>query len=108
MLRSFRSLVERQIAKTRASGGLQGLAGEGQPLPHRDPTSDAGEAAAMRMMADAGVVPEEFPLKQQLIEARALYASLTNPAEKRALSARIADLELRYNIAREARQRFMR
>lgn len=107
MLNALRSLVERQIAKTRAAGGLTGLAGEGKPLPYRDPTQNTAEATGLRIMADAGVVPEEIPLKKQLHEARQLYATLTDPVEKRAQSALIADLELRYNTAREARKKFM-
>jgi len=107
MLRALRSLVERQIAKTRASGGLSGLNGEGKPLPKRAPDQDAAQAAGLGIMAEAGVVPEEFPLKTQLLKARAQYAALKDPREKRAQSARIADLELRYNIAREARQKFL-
>lgn len=107
MLRAFRQMVERQISKTRAEGGLQGLAGEGKPLPDRSAHEDAGQSAGLRMMAEAGVVPEEFPLKQALADARATYTQLSNPAEKRAQSAVIADLELRYNIAREARRRFL-
>ena len=108
MSRALRTLIERQIAKARAKGDLTGLKGEGRPLPHRDPTTDAGEAAAMRMMAEAGVVPEEFPLKQQLDAARVHYTTLTTEAEKRAQSAVIADLELRYNIARESRRAFLK
>lgn len=107
MLRSLRNLVERQIAKTQASGGLSGLKGEGKPLPYRPAHEDAGQSAGMRMMAEAGVVPEEFKLKKALDAARRHYHALTDADERRAQSAKIADLELRYNIAREARRRFM-
>ncbi|MFL4470564.1 DnaJ family domain-containing protein [Tateyamaria armeniaca] len=108
MSRAFRTLIERQIAKTRAQGGLSGLEGEGKPLPHQDPSIDAGEAAAMRIMAQAGVVPEEFTLKQKLDAAQAHFMTLVSEADKRAQSAVIADLELRYNIARESRRAFMK
>ncbi|WP_420013472.1 DnaJ family domain-containing protein [Tateyamaria sp.] len=70
MLRSLRNLVERQIAKTQATGGLSGLKGEGKPLPYRSAHEDAGQSAGMRMMVEAGVVPEEFKLKQALDAAR--------------------------------------
>ena len=106
MLRSLRTLVERQIAKTQASGRLSGLKGAGKPLPYRPAHEDAGQSAGMRMMAEAGVVPEEFKLKQDLDDARRLYPTMTNPEKRKAQSAKIADLELRFNIAREARRRF--
>ncbi|WP_300031838.1 DnaJ family domain-containing protein [uncultured Roseobacter sp.] len=108
-MRSFRSLVEKQIARTRAAGGLSGLQGEGAPLPDRP--VETGEQAAlstgMRIMAEAGVLPEEFALKKQLDAARKSYASCTQDAERSKLMRQIADLELRYGIAREARQKFM-
>lgn len=110
MLKNLRSLIERQILKARAEGKLQGLAGEGQPLPDRSGEAfvDPAEAAAMRMMAEAGAVPEEFRLKTQLDQARAEWQSATDPAEKKRLMAKIADLSLRYETAREARRKFMR
>ena len=62
----------------------------------------------MGMMAKACALPEEFPLKQQLDAARLHYTTLKSEAEKRAQSAVIADLELRYNIAHESRRAFLK
>ena len=52
-------LAERQIQKARLKGELQGLAGEGKPLPDRpgDAFVSAGDAVGFRMMAEAGVLP---------------------------------------------------
>lgn len=108
-MRSFRSLIERQIAKAQASGQLSGLAGEGAPLPERrvETGEEAAVSTGMRIMAEAGVLPEEFSLKKELDAARLDFQNLAPGADKRAAMARISDLELRYNIAREARQKFM-
>ena len=108
-MRSFRSMIERQVAKAQASGALSGLKGEGAPLPERriETSEEASVSAGMRIMAEAGVVPEEFTLKKQLDAARAAYGAATDDAAKDAAMRRITDLELRYNIAREARQKFM-
>ena len=105
----FRTLVERQIAKTRASGGLSGLKGEGKPLPDRPvETSDqAAMSAGMRIMAEAGVLPEEFAIRRALDDARAEYAQAQTTEEKNAAMAKLSDLELRHNIAQEARRKFM-
>ncbi|UWR95022.1 DnaJ family domain-containing protein [Phaeobacter inhibens] len=110
MIRAFRNLVERQISKAQAEGQLQGLEGEGKPLPDRkgEAFEDAGLAAGMRMMAQAGVLPEEFPLKTQLSAARREYATLTDPDARKAAMAKISDLEMRYNMARDARKSFFR
>lgn len=110
MLRALRNLVERQILKAGAEGQLSGLEGEGQPLPDRpgEAFTDPAIAAGHRIMAQAGVVPPEFELKKQLDSARKEYAKLTDTTDKKAAMARIADLELRYDLARDARRAFMR
>ncbi|MGC3936399.1 DUF1992 domain-containing protein [Roseobacter sp. EG26] len=108
-MRSFRSLIEQQIAKARASGALSGLKGEGRPLPDRpvETSDEAAMSTGMRIMAEAGVVPEEFALKKALEAARKSYSTCKTEAERKSAMAHLADLELRYEIAREARRKFM-
>lgn len=110
MTRTTRNLAERQLLKARAEGQLDGLQGEGQPLPDRssEAMSDPALAAGHRIMAQAGVLPEEFALKKELDAARADYPKLTDPDARKAAMARIAELEMRYNMARDARRSFMR
>jgi len=110
MIRALRELIERQIGKAAATGQLSGLAGEGRPLPdHRgEELVDPGLSAAMRMMAGAGAVPEEFPLKKQLDAARAAYPGITDPEARKTAMAALADLKMRYNMARDARKAFFR
>lgn len=106
----LRQMIERQILKALAEGKLQGLEGEGKPLPDRSGEAfvDPAEAAGYRMMAEAGALPEEFRLKAELDAARKLYAERHDPEEKRQLMALIAELQMRHEIAREARRKFMR
>ena len=105
-MRSFRQLIERQIAKARATGGLSGLKGEGEPLPDRrvETETEAATSVGFRIMAEAGVLPEEFELKKQLDAARKTYAASLSKDGAR----KIADLEMRTNIAIEARRKFMK
>ncbi|MEM7671515.1 MAG: DnaJ family domain-containing protein [Pseudomonadota bacterium] len=108
MSRSFDSMVERQIQKALAEGRLRGLAGEGKPLPDR--SGEAGDIAtgvAMRIMAEAGALPEEFKIKKLLEEAKRVWREAEDDDAKRDAMALIAGLEQRYNIAVEARRRFM-
>lgn len=108
-MRAFRELIERQFARARARGLLTGLMGEGKPLPDRRPETaqEAATSAGFRMMAEAGVLPEEFDLKKQLDAARAALLACHEEASRKAAMARVAELEMRVNIAVEARRKFM-
>ena len=103
-------LIERRILKAEAEGQLRDLPGEGAPLPDRtgQETVDPGLAAGYRIMAEAGVVPEEFKLKQAIEDERTLYQGLTTADDRKASMARLADLEMRYNIAVDARRKLHR
>jgi len=106
----WQRLTEAQIRKAEAEGKLSGLAGEGAPLPRRpgDALIDAGDAAGYRIMAEAGAPPEEIRLKAQLDAARADWQAATTEAERRRHMGRFADLQIRYEIARDARRKFLR
>ncbi len=103
-------LAERQIQKARLKGQLQGLEGEGKPLPDRpgDAFVSAGDAAGFRIMAEAGVLPEEIALKKQVAAQRAHLATLTDDAQRKAAMADLARLEMLQAIAEEARRKFLR
>ncbi|MCR8549906.1 DUF1992 domain-containing protein [Salipiger sp. P9] len=107
---SWTRLTERQIRKAEAEGKLSGLAGEGKPLPDRpgDAMIDPGDAVGFRMMAEAGALPEELKLKAQLDAVRASWQAAEDPAEKMRLMAQLADVQMRYEIARDARKKFLR
>ncbi len=103
-------LAERQMLKARMKGGLQGLAGEGKPLPDRtgDAFVSAGDAVGFRIMAEAGVLPEEIVLKKQVAEAMAELATLPEGAARTAAMARLAGLQMKQAMAEEARRKFLR
>lgn len=103
-------LAERQIQKARLKGELQGLEGEGKPLPDRpgDAFVSAGDAVGFRIMAQAGVLPEEITLKKQVAEQQALLATLTDAAARKAAMAKLADLQMKQAMAEEARRKFLR
>ena len=109
MPHSFDRLTERQIQKALAEGQLQHLEGEGQPLSDRsgEAFSDMATAVAVRIMAEAGTLPEEFKIKKLLDAAKETYRTASGDEEKHVAMALIADLQQRYNIAVEARRRFL-
>lgn len=110
MFSALQKLVERQLLKASAEGKLKGLEGEGAPLPDRtgQETVDQGLASGLRIMAEAGVVPEEFTLKKQLDDARTSFANTAAPHNHKEIMQQIADLEMRYNMAKDARKAFFR
>ncbi|MCT8161648.1 DUF1992 domain-containing protein [Pseudoruegeria sp. SHC-113] len=103
----FRDLAERQIQKARAEGQLDGLAGEGQPLPSRA-GEDVATAAGFRVMAEAGALPREITLRKEVDAQRKALVALGSdqPEARRTALARLADLELRLAIEQEARRKF--
>ncbi|KNG91869.1 DnaJ family domain-containing protein [Pseudaestuariivita atlantica] len=109
MAREFDLLAERQIQKALAEGQLDGLKLEGKLLPNRqaEAVADMATAIAVRIMAEAGALPEEFKLKKLLQVAKRRYAKTENDEDKRVVLGLIADLETRYNISVEARRKFM-
>ena len=106
----FNKLTERQIAKARAKGELSGLEGEGKPLPDRpgDVYISAGDAVGFRIMAEAGVLPEEIIRKKQAAALRAQLASLSDEAQRKAVMAELARVEMLQAIAEEARRKFLK
>jgi hypothetical protein len=102
--------AEQQIAAARAKGLLQGLQGEGKPLPDHsaDAFVSAGDAVGFRIMAQAGVLPEEITLKKQAALQRAHLATLTDPDARRAALGKLAQIEMRQAIAEESRRKFLR
>lgn len=106
---SLKRLIERQIQKALAEGQLSGLAGEGAPLPDRpeEAYSDMATSVAMRIMAEAGALPEEFRLKKLLNAAHETYRAAADKEAKQVAMALIAELQQRYHIAQEARRRFL-
>jgi len=103
-------LTERRIAKARAEGKLSGLQGEGKPLPDRpgDAFVSPGDAMGFRIMAEAGVLPEEITLKKQVEAQRALLATLTDEDQRKSAMAELGRLMMLQAIAEESRRKFLK
>lgn len=102
-------LAEQQIAKARLKGDLEGLEGEGKPLPERpgDAFLDPGIAAGFRIMAEAGALPEEIRLKKEIDALKERMSTILESEPRKAAMAELAKLEMRRAIAIEARKKFL-
>ena len=102
----FDKLAERRILQAQAEGQLENLKGFGKPLGD-DGGAQTADAAGYRIMAEAGALPEEIKLKKQIAPLREQLAAAQGD-ERRAVQRQLADLEMRYAIAQEARRKFAR
>ncbi|MCB1331000.1 MAG: DUF1992 domain-containing protein [Maritimibacter sp.] len=107
---NFTRLAERRLLAAVAEGKLSNLPGEGKPLPPHPEEAyiDPLEAVGFRIMHEAGYIPEELELGRLLDEAKADWIAAYDDATRDRLMARIAELEMRRNIARETRLQYMR
>lgn len=102
----FSNLVERQILKAQTEGQFDNLKGAGKPL---DISGDGSvDAIGFRIMAEAGALPREVELRKA-VEAQSLVLHETLDEETRKREMRkLAELQLRLDIEKEARLRFYR
>lgn len=102
----WRSLIENQINKAKAEGQLEGLEGEGKPLPVRQ----GGDivSAGLGIMADAGVLPNEIVLKKQVEAQQQVLKETSDPVARKEEMRKLADLQMRLSIEQEARRKFYR
>ena len=60
------------------------------------------------MMAEAGVLPPEIELKKQIEAQKRHMAEVTDPEARKTEMAKLSDLMLRHDIARESRKKFLK
>lgn len=100
----FSNLAERQILKAQSEGQLDDLKGAGKPLDMAGDNS--AEAVGFRIMAEAGALPREIELRKAVAEQTRILHQTTGEDARRHEMAKLADLQLRLNIEKEARRRF--
>ena len=107
---ALRYLTERLIGRAAEDGSLQGLEGEGKPLPQAEGGAfvDATEAAGFRIMAREGALPPEVVLAKQAQALRRQLAGEADEAARKRIMARLSDVEMRRAMRMEARRRHMR
>ena len=103
----FDKLAEHQVAKAKAEGKLENLAGEGKPLPDRQP-GDFADQVSFRIMAEAGALPEEIRLMKEVQQQAQVLKATKDPALRKEEMRKLADLQQQLEMQKEARQSFFR
>lgn len=101
-----KKLAEQQIRKAQLEGQFDNLKGAGKPLPAEGDGS--ADAVGYRIMAEAGALPEEIRLKNEVARQQDILTTTTDPADRKRQMAILADLQMRLAICEEARRRFDR
>lgn len=99
----FARLAERRILGAIERGELDDLPGKGEPLvlEDDDPNVPGELRMAYRILKNAGCVPPELELHQEIVRLRSLLASVEDPEERK---CRRRDLEyrlLKFNLGRK-------
>ncbi len=94
-LRLLEDHIGRALADSERSGELRSARTYGKPLDLGDGYDDtpAELRMAMKMLKDAGVVPPEVELMQQLAALRTAAEQATEPASKRRLQQQASEMQ---------------
>jgi len=99
----LQSHIDRIVAAAEKRGELDNLPGAGKPLTD---TRDPHDALISRLMSEASVKHPIAVIREQLTEARATLATLSDDDDRRAEMLHIADLELKLALELEALRRY--
>ncbi len=95
-------LISAKIREAEARGEFDNLPGAGKPLPHVDNPKDA---VIDRIIKEAGGVPEFVSLSKEMARLRAELIEEGDRDRRQALMQKIADLEPRLALAKDAYRR---
>ncbi|UZD89907.1 DUF1992 domain-containing protein [Cognatishimia activa] len=101
----FSFLSEYRIRKAERDGQLEGLKGEGKPLPKAG-DGDFSENVGFRIMAEAGALPKEIELKREEEAQLKVLQRTTDPNARKSEMKKLADIQLRRAIQEEARRKY--
>jgi len=98
----FAVIAERRILEAMQQGAFDDLPGRGRPLV---PEALGGVPEELRMaykvLKNAGYLPPELQLQQEIVSLRELFANCTDADERVALRRRLSEKQLRYRIYTE-------
>lgn len=102
MAHPLQASIEAQIREANARGELNDLPGSGRPLDLSQP----GPSTLRKIMREAEAKPPAVAYAEQARDLRKSLAEVTDTDARRDIMKKIADLDMRANIAREGLRRF--
>lgn len=95
-------IAERRIQEAIRNGELDDLALKGQPLPNEDLSHIPEELrAGYKILKNAGYLPEELQLQQELLTLRGLVAQCADPEKKKEAERKLSLRQLQYDLLME-------
>lgn len=99
---SFDRIVEAVIQEAMARGEFENLAGQGKPVDLTDYFNTPEDVrVAQAMLKNAGVLPVELELLQEIMALQELVISVTEEEQKAKYRKILADKQLQFNILME-------
>ncbi|MGP0583862.1 J-domain-containing protein [Paenibacillus timonensis] len=97
-------LAEQKIAEAMARGEFDDLPGKGKPLKVEDLSGVPEDLRmAYKLMKNAGYVPEEIQLQQEMVRLVDLLSACEEGLEKQALKKQLSEQQLRLNLLADER-----
>ena len=99
----FEKIAEEKIREAMERGEFDNLPGSGKPLQGLDSyfATPEGVRLGYSVLKNAGFVPEEMELLKEINTLKDQAADCTDPEKKSRLKARIAELQLKYDLLME-------
>ena len=102
---SFDRIVEAVIQEAMARGEFENLVGQGKPVNLTDYFNTPEDVrVAQAMLKNAGVLPVELELLQEIMALQELVISATEEGQKEKYRKILADKQLQFNILVERSQ----
>jgi hypothetical protein len=102
---SFDKTIEALIKEAQARGGFDNLAGKGKPIDLTEYFNAPAEVrVAQALLKNAGMVPAEIDLLQEVVTLKEMLTIAKNDSEAVAIRKKIADKQLQFNLLVELRK----
>lgn len=97
------TIAERKISEAMARGELDNLAGAGKPLEMDEDLSGVPEELRMayKILKNAGFVPPEVELRNEIVSLREMLGQLEDDEERRTLRRQLDFKLLKLNMMRK-------
>ena len=102
----FERIVESAIQEAMARGEFENLPGRGKPIDLTEYFNAPEDVrVAQAMLKNAGMVPVEVELLQEIISLKEVIASLNDDAKKAEYRKNLEEKQLQFNVLVERRKR---